>query len=62
MAESMPKPISAIDPARTPAVIAIAPSAPIQARLSHESMRARAASRRQSAPPGRATAIVLMRG
>ena len=37
IAESIPKPIRAIEPATIPAVIAIAPSAPIQTRLSQES-------------------------
>ena len=37
MAESMPNPTSAIEPASTPATIATVPSAPIQTRLIHES-------------------------
>ena len=50
IAESIPKPISAIEPAMTPATMAIAPSAPIQTRLSHDSARARRAALSQSAP------------
>ena len=49
IAESMPKPISAIEPARIPAVIAMAPSAPIQTRLSQDSARARRAAASHSA-------------
>src|SRR5687767_10622492 len=37
MAESMPNPTRAIDPASTPATIATVPSAPIQTRLIHDS-------------------------
>ncbi len=37
MAESIPKPTSAIDPARMPATIAMVPSAPIQTRLIQDS-------------------------
>jgi hypothetical protein len=48
MAESMPKPIKAMEPAMIPAVIAMAPSAPIQTRLSHERVLARRAARSQS--------------
>jgi hypothetical protein len=48
MAESIPKPISAIDPARMPATMAIVPSAPIHTRLSHDSWRTRLAARRNS--------------
>jgi hypothetical protein len=40
IAESSPNEISAIEPASTPAVIAIAPSAPIQASESQERSRA----------------------
>ena len=46
IAESSPKPTSAIDPATMPDTIAIVPSAPIQARLSHDSRRTRRAARR----------------
>jgi hypothetical protein len=48
IAESIPKPTSAIEPAMTPATIAIVPSAPIQTRLSHDTARRAALS--QSAP------------
>jgi hypothetical protein len=46
----MPKPINAIEPAMMPAVIAIAPSAPIHKRLSLESARARLAAASHSEP------------
>jgi hypothetical protein len=46
IAESMPKPTSAIDPASTPATIAIVPSAPIQTRLSKDSCLTRRTARR----------------
>ena len=46
IALSSPKPISAIDDAARPAAIATPPSTVIHARLSHESVRARFASRR----------------
>ena len=46
IALSRPKPTSAIDDATSPAVIATAPSTVIHARLSHESVRTRLASRR----------------
>jgi hypothetical protein len=41
IAESRPKATSAIEPASTPAVIAIAPSSPIQASEIQERSRAR---------------------
>ena len=46
IALSRPKPTRAIDEAAAPAAIATAPSTVIQARLSHDSVRARRASRR----------------
>ena len=46
IALSRPNPIKAIDEAAAPAAIATAPSTVIQARLSHDSVRARWASRR----------------
>ena len=46
IALSRPKPTSAIEDATSPAVIATAPSTVIHARLSHDSVRARLASRR----------------
>ena len=45
IALSSPKPTRAIDDATSPAVIATAPSTVIHARLSHDSSRARRASR-----------------
>ena len=45
IAESMPNPTSAIDPARIPAVIAIPPSAHIHTRLSQESCLTRRTAR-----------------
>jgi len=44
IAESMPKPTRAIEPASKPAVIATAPSAPIQTSESQERNRARLAA------------------
>lgn len=45
IAESIPNPISAIEPAMMPALTATAPSTPIHARLSQESTFARLAAR-----------------
>lgn len=45
IAESSPKPISATEPASTPARIATAPSAVMYMRLAHDSSRTRPASR-----------------
>ena len=45
IAESMPNPTSAIDPATTPAMIAILPSAYIHTRLSHDSCFTRRTAR-----------------
>ena len=48
IAESMPKPINAIEPAAIPAATAIPPSNPIQTRLSQDSVLARCAARSHS--------------
>jgi hypothetical protein len=48
IAESIPNPISAIEPAMMPALTATAPSTPIHARLSQESTFARPAARSHS--------------
>jgi hypothetical protein len=58
--ESSPNEMSAIDPASTPAVIAIAPSAPIQASESQESWRALLAAACHSG--ARADALVATTG
>ena len=52
---SRPKPSRATDPATTAAAIATPPSMPIQARVIHDSVRARRASRSQSAGTGTCT-------
>ena len=56
---SRPNPSRATEPATTAAAIATPPSMPIQARVSHDSIRASRASRSQSADP--ATGLVLWR-
>lgn len=56
IALSSPKPISAIDDATMPAAIATPPSTVIHARLNHDSVRARFASRRYVASSMRGTA------